>query len=369
MIDNSEFVLIRLFWFKNKTYYCQNLLVRRSKKRVLNKKTARVNQLIQMPNVKTLVVLIPALNEERMIAPVIKAIPREIQGIARVLVLVVNDGSTDKTAEKARLAGADKIVSHQSNKGLGVAFKTGIDTALKMGADVIVNIDADGQFNPLDIPKVIEPVVSEKADMVTCSRFKDKALEPKMPFIKKFGNNLFRKMINFVMKSNFTDTQCGFRAYSKEAALKLNLFAKFTYTQETLIDLLNRGMKIEEVACKVRGQREGKSRVVKHWYSYGIKALLIVIRSYRDYKPLQFFGGIGILFGSVGIIYGLLQWINSMTPGVDIPFWRIIVVALLILVGALMIVLALIADMLDRQRKIQEETLYRIKKKELGKQS
>ncbi len=312
-----------------------------------------------------LVVLIPAFNEEKTIASVVKSIPRKIEGVARVLVLVVDDGSSDRTASRARQVKADIIVSHETNKGLGIAFRTGIEKSLKAGADIIVNIDADGQFNPGDIPKLIKPILEGRADTVTCSRFKDRKLEPKMPFIKRFGNRLFTKMINLFAKSSFTDTQCGFRAYSKEAALRLNLFAKFTYTQEALIDLLHKGMRIEEVACRVQGQRNGKSRVVTHWYSYGVKALIIVVRTLRDYKPLQFFGGLGILFAGTGLAYGLILWLVSQRPGLDIPVWRIVLVFLLVLVGILMIVLALIADMLDRQRRMQEDILYRLRKKEL----
>ncbi len=315
--------------------------------------------------VKKLVVLIPALNEERKIGAVIKSVPRKIRRVKKVEVLVLDDGSTDETVQKSIKAGADKIVSHTKNEGLGIAFRDGVWAALKMNADLIVNIDADGQFNPNDISKIIEPILRGRADVTTCTRFKVKSLEPKMPAIKKFGNKLFTKMINILTNSNFTDTQCGFRAYTKEAALRMNLFGKFTYTQEALMDFVNKGMVVEEVPCKVAGEREGKSRIVKHWYSYGLKALLIIIRSIRDYKPLRFFGGLGLLFAGVGITYGLLQWAISLTPGVDIPLWRIILAFLLILVGALMMVLALLADMLDRQRKIQEEILYKVKKQEL----
>jgi len=314
---------------------------------------------------KKLVVLIPALNEERVIGSVIKAIPRKIAGVGKVEVLVLDDGSTDRTVEKSRKAGANKIVSHQKNLGLGIAFQDGIWEALKMGADVIVNIDADGQFNPEDIPKIVEPILNGKADVTTCTRFKDAALMPKMPWVKRFGNGLFTKLVNFLTKSNFTDTQCGFRAYTKEAALRMNLFGKFTYTQESLMDLIQKGMRIEEVPCKVAGERQGKSRVVKHWYSYGAKALIIIVRNIRDYKPLQFFGGLGILFAGAGTLYGIMLWLQSLIPGVDIAFWRIILAFLFILVGALMIVLALIADMSDRQKKIQEEILYRMKRQEI----
>ncbi len=316
--------------------------------------------------VKKLVVLIPAFNEEKTVSGVIRDIPRKIFGVGKVEVLVLDDGSTDKTVQRAKQAGASKVVSHPKNAGLGIAFRDGLWEALKMGADLIVNIDADGQFNPKDIPKLIAPILNGKADVTTCSRFKDKALEEKTPGIKRFGNRLFTKLVNFLTKSNFTDTQCGFRAYSREAALRMNLFGKFTYTQESLLDLINKGMRIEEVACRVAGQRDGESRVVKHWYSYGIKVLLIITRNFRDHKPLQFFGGLGILFAGAGIVYGAIQWIRSLTPGTDIPFWRIILTFLLILVGALMIVLALIADMSGRHRKLQEETLYRLKKQEIA---
>jgi glycosyltransferase involved in cell wall biosynthesis len=316
---------------------------------------------------RKLVVLVPAFNEEKTIASVVRAVPRRVRGIASVKVLVVDDGSVDRTAERAKKAGADKIVSHGVNRGLGRAFQTGMDSALGMGADLVVNIDADGQFNPRDIGKLIGPILAGKADVVTCSRFKDPSLKPKMPFIKFFGNRVFTSVINFFTRSGFTDTQCGFRAYSREAALRLNLFAKFTYTQEVLIDLLAKGLRIEEVACKVQGERKGESRVVKHWWTYGIKALVIVVRTLRDYKPLQFFGGAGIVTLGLGVLYGLWLWWVSGLPGVtNIPVWQVILAILLILAGLLLVVLALVADMLDRQRRLQEEILYRMKKKELS---
>ena len=321
-----------------------------------------------MKKMPKLVVLIPALNEEKTIASVIKAIPRKLEGISKVLVLVVDDGSTDRTVQRARLAKADKIVSHNGNKGLGIAFQTGLDTGLRMGAGIIVNIDADGQFNPNDISKIIAPILQDKADVVTCSRFLDKSLEPKMPSIKKFGNKVFTKIVNLFTGSNFTDTQCGFRAYSKEAALRANLFAKFTYTQEVLMDLSQKGMRIKEVACKVTGERSGKSRIVKHWYSYGIRALLIIVRTLRDYKPLQFFGSIGTILFLAGAISAVILWLRLMLfHRIDPLMWMVYADIILIVLGFLLIILALIADLVDRQKKIQEEILYRIKKKEIEK--
>ncbi len=134
-----------------------------------------------------------------------------------------------------------------------------------------------------------------------------------------------------------------------------------------LIDLLHKGMRIEEVACKVAGERAGKSRVVKHWYSYGIRASLIVVRTLRDYRPLQFFGSLGLFTGLLGFLYALFLWMVSTAPNAAlIPVWQVNLAILLIITGLLLIVLALVADMLDRQRKLQEEILYKLRKEELG---
>lgn len=312
-----------------------------------------------------IIVIIPAFNEENTIGAVIKAIPKKI-GKSAVKVLVIDDGSRDRTVEISGKAGAEKIVSHHANKGLGIAFRTGMEEALKMGASVIVNIDADGQFNPKDIPKIALPVLRGKADVVICSRFLDKTLEPKMPWMKKFGNFIFTSIISFFTNRKFTDTQCGFRAYSREAALRTMLFGKFTYTQEVLLDLSQKGFRIIEVACRVKGQREGKSRIVSHWWSYGAKALIIIVRALRDYKPLKFFGAIGLAFFALGgisalfLLYRLLEF-HKISP----YLWVVYLDVVLIILGFLLMILALLADMMDRQRKIQEEILYRLKKRAL----
>ncbi|MDD5163923.1 MAG: glycosyltransferase family 2 protein [Candidatus ainarchaeum sp.] len=313
-------------------------------------------------------VLIPAFNEEKTIARVIKEIPKKILGIGEIKIIVVNDGSSDRTIEEAKKAGAGLVVSHESNKGLGVAFRTGIENALKAGADIIVNIDADMQFNPKDIPKIIRPILDGKADFVTCTRFKDKTISPEMPFIKKFGNNVFTKLISILAKQKFTDTQCGFRAYSRETALHLNLFGKHTYTQEALLDAIEKGMRIVEVPCVVKGQREGKSRVVENWFAYSTKALLIIIRTVRDHRPLEFFGGMGFALFAAGTISALWLWARLLAEHIIDPFmWVAYADVILIVLGFLLAVLAMIADMNSRQRKLTEEILYRIKKQEFEK--
>jgi len=308
--------------------------------------------------------MIPAFNEEASIASVIKSIPRKIAGISKVEVLVINDGSTDKTVEAAKKAGANKIASHLKNKGLGITFKEGIEAALQMKAGIIVNIDGDGQFDTKDIPKIIKPILDGKADVVTCTRFGVKELEPEMPAVKRFGNEIFTKTMSFLTGKKFTDTQCGFRAYSQEAALSMSLFGKYTYVQEVLLNLISKGFEVVEVPCKVKGERKGKSRLVKHWWDYGLRALLIIVRTLRDYNPLKFFGVLGVGMFLLGALSAFALWVRLLLKHAIDPFlWVVYADVILIILGFLLIILALLADMNDRQRKIQEEILYRIKKK------
>jgi glycosyltransferase involved in cell wall biosynthesis len=317
-----------------------------------------------------LIIIIPAYNEEKLIGNVIKNINLIKKNVLKqffneIIVLVINDGSTDSTIEIAKKFGADEIISHKKNEGLGYAFKTGIENALSIGADVIVTIDADGQFKSEDIPKLITPILNEEADMVTCTRFVNKP--PKMTWFKKFGNKRFTNLMNRLTKGNFTDTQCGFRAYSREAALRLTLFGRFTYTQEVFLDLVKKGMKIVEIPCKVEGKRKGESRLIKSVPSYGFQSLMIILRAYRDIQPLKFFGGIGAVMFIPGIIIAFILAIRLILYHIVTPYMSLVWVSLaLIIVGSMLFVLALVADMYVRQRELQEEILYRLKKEKYG---
>src|SRR3990167_6599652 len=310
-----------------------------------------------------LIVIIPAYNEEKTIKEVISKIPKINKRISQTEVIVVDDGSKDRTKEEAKEAGA-VVVSHIGNKGVGVAFRTGIEEALRRKADVIVNMDGDGQFNPNDIPKLIEPILDKKADFVTATRFSDGKLIGNMPFVKRIGNKLFTSLTSKLVGQKFTDTQCGFRAYSREAALRLNLYGKFTYTQEVFLDLANKGLIIKEVPLFVKAQREhGKSKVVKSVPKYVFQALTIIIRSIRDYKPLAFFGTIGVFVFSFGFLIDLVLFIRWVIIRAVTPYVTLVSVGIVMMViGFLLIVLALIADMLDRQRRIEEDLLYYRKK-------
>ena len=315
----------------------------------------------------TLVVILPALDEEKTVGQVIAAIPREIPGIDRVEALVVDDGSTDGTVEIARRAGA-QVVSHALRRGVGAAFATGIETALRMGADYIVNMDADGQFNPADIPALLEPLLAGRADFATCTRFARKDLVPEMPRVKKWGNRMMCRIINWIIwGGRFTDVSCGFRAYTRETALRLNLFGQFTYTQETFIDLAAKGVRMAEVPLRVRGVREhGKSRVASNLWSYGTSALLIILRSMRDIRPLKFFGLISAILLGLGVLCGLFVVGWWCATGATTPFHSVLIgSATFLMVGFIVGVLALLADMIGRVRKMQEAILLHQKREGL----
>src|SRR5204862_221108 len=272
-----------------------------------------------------LVVTIPALNEEKTIAQVVRGVPRDIPGIDEVEVIVVNDGSTDNTATEASEAGA-MVLNLPGGEGLGIVFRTGFEQAMRRGADFIVNIDGDGQFNPADIAKLVRPLLDDQADFVTCSRFADPALRPQMPMVKYWGNHAVTRMINWVCGGTcFTDVSCGFRAFNREAAYRLTLFGRFTYTQETFIDLFAKGLRIAEVPLRVRGVREhGKSRVASNLWKYATNSLPIILRAMRDIQPLKFFGGISAFLGLIGVLCGgfVFGWYlyntEKVAPGVFI---------------------------------------------------
>ncbi len=310
-----------------------------------------------------LVILIPCLNEEKTIASVIDSIPKEIKRIKKISILIVDDGSTDRTKIIAEKCGA-KVISHKRNLGVGGAFHTGIDECINIGANIVVNMDGDGQFNPLDIPALIDPILDEKVDCTTASRFMKKEYIPQMPFIKKWGNFQMARLVSFLVDKKFFDVSCGFRAYSGDTVLKLNLFGKFTYTQETFIDLIFKDCKILEIPLKIRGEREfGKSRVASSVINYAINTSKIIVRSFRDYKPLKFFLTIALLLSIPGLLLGSFFFYHyAITGQFTGHLWAGFLSAFLIIFSFLFLVTSLITDMFVRIRQNQEYLIYMQKK-------
>jgi glycosyltransferase involved in cell wall biosynthesis len=311
-----------------------------------------------------LVVILPCFNEEKTIGKVVSSIPKQISGIDKMDILVIDDGSTDDTVQEAIKSGA-KVVSHSQNRGVGAAFQTGIQQALGMGAHIVINMDGDGQFNPEDIPKLLEPILKNHADFVTASRFKDSSLVPKMSWIKKWGNRRMSNLISMLSGQKFFDVSCGFRAYSCESLLHLNLLGKFTYTQETFLDLAFKGLKIVEVPLEVRGEREhGKSKVAGNLFKYALNSAKIIFRTFRDYKPLKFFGTIAAFLFMTSVYLGGFFFLHYFQTGkFSGHLWAGFSSGFLLLFSFLFFVTGLLADMFDRIRINQERILYLEKKR------
>ena len=306
----------------------------------------------------TITVVIPAFNEERQIGNVIQSMPDFVDHV-----LVVDDGSSDKTVEEAQKNGA-KTVSHKQNMGVGAAFNTGVQTILDMeDVDVMVNIDADGQFDPADIIKIVTPVIEKKADFVTASRFIDKTYYPTMSKVKFWGNKFMSRFISKLTGQKFYDVSCGFRAYSKETLQRLNLFGEFTYTQESFIDLAFKKMAILEIPVVVRGTREhGKSKVASNLFRYGFQTLKIIIRTFRDHKPFRLFGYLSLATFIIGLGFAVFLGIHYLEAEAFTPHkWAGFTAGFFWVVTLLFLLIGFILDMFARMRYNQEEILFELK--------
>ncbi len=289
------------------------------------------------------VVSIPAYNEERTIGHVIEEIKRVLSSNEyNYKIQVVDDGSRDRTAEVAREAGAI-VVKHPKNYGLAEAFRTEMQNALKLKADVIVHTDADGQYKAEDIPKLIEKI-KEGYDLVLGSRFL--GYIEQMHWLKRFGNKAFSKVISNIVNAKVTDAQTGFRAFNADVA-KIEMTSGHTYTQEQVIRAFKEKFKVAEVPVYF-AKREGRSRLIKNPFEYAMRAWINIFRIYRDYKPLKFFGlAGGILFG-LGFLLGLavfFYWLYTGRVG-GVP--RVVLSGVLMLVGVQVILFGFLADMMKK---------------------
>ena len=312
-----------------------------------------------------LVVQLPALNEEATIAQVIRGIPRDLPGVTETRVVVVDDGSTDRTGELARAEGAI-VVRHEQPRGVGSAFRSGVQQSTELGADIIVTIDADGQFDPGDIGALIQPILEGRADFVTASRFIDPSVRPEMPRFKRWGNDFMARWISSMVKARFRDVSCGFRAYSRNAYMRLVLTGDFTYTHEVFLTLAFSGIPIQEVPVHVRGIREhGASRVANNLWHYGRRTALIILRTYRDYKPLRFFSYIAAYLFVIALGFiAFLMYIRVTTGGFTPHKWAGFVAAAMGGAALIVFLAGVVAEMLDRARVSQEETLFRVRRME-----
>jgi glycosyltransferase involved in cell wall biosynthesis len=307
-----------------------------------------------------LFVTIPALNEQITIGQVVRAVPRALPGVRRVEVVVIDDGSTDGTAAEAAAAGAT-VIAHPATRGVGAAFHTALTYVMERRGDLLVSIDADGQFDPADIPALVEPVTSGRADFSTASRFKDPTLLPQMPAVKLWGNRMMSRLVSRLTGGRYFDVSCGMRCYNRKAMLNLNLMGAFTYTQEVFLNLAFKRLRIEEVPVRVRGQREfGKSRVASNLFRYAINTSRIIFRAYRDYKPMRFFGGMAVWMLVPAVLLETFFVIHYLRTGQFSPHkWAGFTGGGLLVLSLIALHMGLMGDMLNRHRVYLEELLYR----------
>ena len=311
-----------------------------------------------------LVVTIPAFNEEKTIGSVIREIPKKIAGISEIRALVVDDGSSDSTSAEARKAGAE-VIRNSMNCGLAFPFSRGMERALEMGADIIVNTDADLQYNQKQIPSLIKPILGGKADVVLGSRFSG-TIEY-MPLQKKLGNLLLSAIMRFITRLPLTDSQTGFRAFSREAALRIAIFSDYTYTQETILEANEKKIAIAEVPVDFR-TRDGESRLISNIFVYAKKVGFTIIQTYLNYKPFKVFFYLGGILFISGSMFGLRVLLHYMNTGAVSPYLPSAVLsALLVIFGFQMIIVGAIAELIKRNRKVQEELLYFHRKKAYAK--
>jgi glycosyltransferase involved in cell wall biosynthesis len=315
------------------------------------------------PRKRRLLVVLPALDEAASIQQVLARIPRTIDGIDEVQVVVVDDGSSDDTAALARASSAS-VISHGKNRGVGAAMQTGLDEAVRRGVEFAVNIDADGQFAPEDIPVLLAPLLQGQADFATASRFKDPALVPRMPAVKRWGNRGMSQIVSRILGSQYHDVSCGFRAYTRETLLQLVLNGAYTYTQESFLVLGQRGLRLLEVPLPVRGVREhGKSRVASNLFKYAYKTFAIIFSFLRDYSPALFFNTASGLFALMGTGFAVFFIGHRVLAGQFTPhIWSGFVSGFLFAIGFVLFALGQVAAMIARVRVLQEKQLYLARK-------
>jgi glycosyltransferase involved in cell wall biosynthesis len=316
----------------------------------------------------TLAVYLPAFNEAQTIGALLDAIPSAIPGITALKKIVVDDGSTDATAEVARAHGA-QVVRHERNRGTGRAFMSGVEAALAGGADIIVSMDADGQFASADIAKLVAPIVNGDTDVALCSRFgPDSQLTGRMPAVKRFGNWMLCRIISVTAGQRFTDVSCGFRAFTRDAALHVDIHSEFEYIHESLLTWRRHGQRVVEVALPVRAERTiGESRVMSNVAHYTLRAAPVLVGAIRDYSPLKFFGTLALLAFVTSMAIGGGVFVHWLRTGQTIPYTQFITVAvggtiLAVVLGAV----ALLADLIARLKFQVEELLYNSRRSRRG---
>ncbi len=306
-----------------------------------------------------LIIQIPCYNEEENLGVTINDLPKKIDGIDEIEYLIIDDGSKDRTVEVAKELGVSHIVKQKRNKGLAYGFMAGLDACLRLGADIIVNTDADNQYCGADIEKLVKPIIENKADIVIGERPIDETAH--FSWKKKKFQHLGSWVVRVASDTTIPDAPSGFRAYSREAALKINVVNKYTYTLETIIQAGSNRMAITSVPIGTNPELR-ESRLFKSMWGYMKRSASVIIRSFMMYKPLKFFSIIGIIMLVLGCGIGI-RFLYFYFSGIgDGHIQSLILAALFIIMGYQTIIAGLQADNIASNRKILEDIQYRVRK-------
>ena len=310
------------------------------------------------------IIQIPCYNEEAVLGLTLSQLPRTLPGVDAVEWLIVDDGSSDRTLEVARANGVDHVVGFPRNKGLAAAFMAGLDAALRAGADIVVNTDADNQYRAADIVKLVQPILEGRAEMVVGARPIDEVAH--FSAAKKLLQKLGSWVVRVVSNTDIPDAPSGFRAISREAAMRLNVFNSYTYTLETIIQAGQKGIPVTWVAVGVN-RDERPSRLVRSIPSYLLRSISVILRIFMIYRPLRFFLVLGSIPFGIGFLLGL-RWLILVYLFPDptrtyLP--SLILAAILLLIGVQTWIFGFIADLMAANRTLLEEIRLRLRRGEL----
>jgi glycosyltransferase involved in cell wall biosynthesis len=310
-----------------------------------------------------LIIQIPCYNEEAQLPLTLSCLPRAVEGFSEVEWLIIDDGSTDRTIEVARLHGVDHVVRLTNNKGLAAAFQAGLDAGLKLGADVIVNTDADNQYEGADIPKLVEPILRGHADMVVGDRQVETIAH--FSILKKRLQRLGSWVVRQASSTEVPDTTSGFRAYNREAALQMQVVSKFTYTLETIIQAGKLLVAVDHVPIRTNAKTR-ESRLFPSMGAYVRRNALSIFRIYSQYEPLKVFWGAAVLLG-LGAFAIFVRFLVAFLEhgGKAGHVQSLILGAVLFNASMLMAALGVIGDLLAAQRTLSQRTFERVRRIEL----
>lgn len=306
-----------------------------------------------------LIIQIPCYNEAEILAIALNDLPTHIDGIDKIEYLIINDGSHDNTVEVAKNWGVHYVVNFRKNRGLAKGFMAGLDACLRNGADIIVNTDADNQYNGDDIEKLVRPIIEGKTDIVIGARPIDQTehFSPLKKKLQHLGSWVVRK----ASKTDIPDAPSGFRAYSREAAMRLNVTNEYTYTLETIVQAGRERIPMESVPIRTNAELR-PSRLFSSMFGYVKKSMLTIIRAYAAYKPLAFFTFIGSIPFSIGLLIGIrfLVFMAMGQSGGHIQ--SLILSSTLLTLGFMTFVVGFLSDILSSIRKILEDVQYHVRK-------